>query len=97
MCERIVHRGPDSRGVHASDGVALGIQRLAVIDLKTRRSATSLCSVPPDDAEAASAAVLELAGDPDLRKRLVAHAHSYVSGRTLEAESARVARFLAGG
>ncbi len=35
MCERIVHRGPDSRGVHASDGVALGIQRLAVIDLKT--------------------------------------------------------------
>ncbi len=53
--------------------------------------------VPPDEAEAASAAVLELAGDPDLRKRLVAHAHGYVSGRTLEAESARVARFLAGG
>ena len=35
MCERIVHRGPDSRGIHTADGVALGIQRLRVIDLAT--------------------------------------------------------------
>ena len=30
-----VHRGPDSRGVHAAEGIALGIQRLRVIDLET--------------------------------------------------------------
>ncbi len=35
MCETIVHRGPDSRGVHTEEGLALGIQRLAVIDLAT--------------------------------------------------------------
>jgi asparagine synthase (glutamine-hydrolysing) len=35
MCERQEHRGPDSRGIHRSNGVALGIQRLRVIDLQT--------------------------------------------------------------
>jgi asparagine synthase (glutamine-hydrolysing) len=35
MCERQVHRGPDSRGVFSADGVGLGIQRLRVIDLET--------------------------------------------------------------
>src|SRR2546421_5331894 len=35
MCERQAHRGPDSRGIHRGDGVALGIQRLSIIDLET--------------------------------------------------------------
>src|SRR3954471_11461569 len=35
MCERQAHRGPDSRGIHRSDGVCLGIQRLRIIDLET--------------------------------------------------------------
>lgn len=35
MCDRIVHRGPDSRGIHRGEGVELGIQRLRVIDLQT--------------------------------------------------------------
>jgi asparagine synthase (glutamine-hydrolysing) len=35
MCDSQVHRGPDARGVHEADGVALGIQRLRVIDLET--------------------------------------------------------------
>jgi asparagine synthase (glutamine-hydrolysing) len=35
MCDAVEHRGPDSRGMHESDGVGLGIQRLAVIDLST--------------------------------------------------------------
>ena len=34
-CARQVHRGPDSRGIHRSDGAWLGIQRLRVIDLET--------------------------------------------------------------
>ena len=35
MCERMKHRGPDSEGVWLDDGVALGMRRLSIIDLKT--------------------------------------------------------------
>jgi asparagine synthase (glutamine-hydrolysing) len=35
MCERMVHRGPDSEGLYAGNGVALGMRRLAIIDLVT--------------------------------------------------------------
>src|SRR5947207_12406877 len=33
MCRVIRHRGPDDQGVWAGDGVALGMRRLAIIDL----------------------------------------------------------------
>src|SRR5580765_4665400 len=35
MCERIVHRGPNSEGVWMDDMVALGMRRLSIIDLHT--------------------------------------------------------------
>jgi asparagine synthase (glutamine-hydrolysing) len=35
MCDRMFHRGPDSEGYVLSDGVALGVRRLAIIDLIT--------------------------------------------------------------
>ncbi len=35
MCDQMWHRGPDSEGVWLGTGVALGMRRLAVIDLKT--------------------------------------------------------------
>ena len=35
MCERMTHRGPDSEGLFVSSGVALGMRRLAIIDLLT--------------------------------------------------------------
>lgn len=35
MCERIVHRGPDSEGLWMDETVALGMRRLSIIDLKT--------------------------------------------------------------
>jgi asparagine synthase (glutamine-hydrolysing) len=35
MCERMTHRGPDSEGLMTSTGVALGMRRLAIIDLQT--------------------------------------------------------------
>jgi asparagine synthase (glutamine-hydrolysing) len=35
MCERMVHRGPDSEGLLVTSGVALGMRRLAIIDLVT--------------------------------------------------------------
>lgn len=35
MCERMFHRGPDSEGLLVASGVALGMRRLAIIDLVT--------------------------------------------------------------
>lgn len=35
MCDRMVHRGPDSEGYLIDEGVALGMRRLAIIDLVT--------------------------------------------------------------
>jgi asparagine synthase (glutamine-hydrolysing) len=35
MCERIVHRGPNSEGLWLDDTVALGMRRLSIIDLVT--------------------------------------------------------------
>ncbi|MBL8124075.1 MAG: asparagine synthase (glutamine-hydrolyzing) [Pyrinomonadaceae bacterium] len=35
MCERIVHRGPNSEGLWVDDTVALGMRRLSIIDLVT--------------------------------------------------------------
>jgi asparagine synthase (glutamine-hydrolysing) len=35
MCERILHRGPDSEGLWTDDQAALGMRRLSIIDLKT--------------------------------------------------------------
>ncbi len=35
MCERIVHRGPDSEGLWLDDTISLGMRRLSIIDLHT--------------------------------------------------------------
>ena len=51
--------------------------------------------IPPGDADAAAAAIARIAADPELRRELVTRGIERVRGRTLEAESARVARFLA--
>jgi asparagine synthase (glutamine-hydrolysing) len=37
MLAALEHRGPDDRGAHVGDGVALGMTRLAIIDLVTGR------------------------------------------------------------
>jgi len=51
--------------------------------------------IPPGDADAAAEALGRIATDPELRSQLVTRGVERVRGRTLEAESARVARFLA--
>ena len=50
--------------------------------------------VAPGDPAAAAAAIAELGSDAALRERLVAAGLEYVGEHTLEAESARVARFI---
>ncbi len=51
--------------------------------------------IPPGDADAAASALARIASEPELRRQLVTRGIERVRGRTLEAESARVARFLA--
>ena len=52
--------------------------------------------VPPGDAVALADAIEHLIDDPELRRRLVAHGLDLVRGLTLEAEGARVAKFVEG-
>ena len=52
--------------------------------------------IPPGDPDAAARALERLASDPELRRRLVRAGIDRLRGRTLEAQSALVARFLAG-
>src|SRR5438046_8744948 len=40
MCDRMQHRGPDSEGYLLDDGIALGMRRLAIIDLLTGEQPT---------------------------------------------------------
>ncbi|MFN2579047.1 MAG: asparagine synthase (glutamine-hydrolyzing) [Pyrinomonadaceae bacterium] len=40
MCDRMHHRGPDSEGYLIDDGIALGMRRLAIIDLLTGEQPT---------------------------------------------------------
>jgi glycosyltransferase involved in cell wall biosynthesis len=51
--------------------------------------------VGPDDPHAAAAAIQRLADDCVLRERLIAAGLRHAAGRTLEAEAAAVARFIA--
>jgi glycosyltransferase involved in cell wall biosynthesis len=51
--------------------------------------------IPPGDPDAAVTALGRIAADPELRRQLVTKGIERVRGRTLEAESARVAHFLA--
>jgi glycosyltransferase involved in cell wall biosynthesis len=51
--------------------------------------------IPPGDPDAAATALGRIAADPELRRELVTKGIERVRGRTLEAESARVAHFLA--
>jgi glycosyltransferase involved in cell wall biosynthesis len=51
--------------------------------------------IPPGDPDAAARALARLAAEPELRRELVAKGIERVRSRTLDAESARVARFLA--
>jgi asparagine synthase (glutamine-hydrolysing) len=72
MCARQAHRGPDSRGIHRSDGAALGIQRLRVIDLETGDQ-------PIYNEDRSVAVVLngEIYNFPELRAELERRGHSF--------------------
>ena len=79
MCERQAHRGPDSRGIHRSNGVALGIQRLRIIDLETGDQ-------PIYNEDRSVAVVLngEIYNFPELRAQLESRGHSFYTNTDTE-------------
>jgi asparagine synthase (glutamine-hydrolysing) len=74
MCERIVHRGPDSRGVHREGEVGLGIQRLRVIDL-----ATGDQPIYNEDRSVVVVLNGEIYNYRELRERLAARGHRFAT------------------
>lgn len=74
MCAGLEHRGPDARGLHAEDGVWLGIQRLRVIDLDTGDQ-------PIHNEDRSVAVVLngEIYNFAQLRRELQARGHRFAT------------------
>ncbi|MGP3965778.1 asparagine synthase (glutamine-hydrolyzing) [Nonomuraea sp. 3N208] len=70
MCEEIVHRGPDGTGFHFDEHAALGMRRLAIVDL-----ATGDQPVYNEDGQVVAVFNGEIYNFVDLRKALDARGH----------------------
>lgn len=79
MCERLVHRGPDSEGLLVTTGVALGMRRLAIIDLVTGEQ-------PVFNEDRSVAVVLngEIYNYRELREQLEKKGHAFRSASDTE-------------
>ena len=79
MCDRMTHRGPDSEGYLVDDGVALGMRRLAIIDLLTGEQ-------PVFNEDRSVAVVLngEIYNYRELRDDLEARGHTFRSASDTE-------------
>jgi asparagine synthase (glutamine-hydrolysing) len=79
MCERMVHRGPDSEGLFVTSGAALGMRRLAIIDLVTGEQ-------PVFNEDKSIAVILngEIYNYRELRTELETRGHSFRSASDTE-------------
>jgi asparagine synthase (glutamine-hydrolysing) len=79
MCAAMEHRGPDARGIWRGNGVVLGMQRLAIIDV--------VGGDQPIFNEDGTVAVVmngEIYNFIDLRKELLARGHSFTTNSDTE-------------
>src|SRR5712691_7864067 len=79
MCDRIIHRGPDSAGYHVAGRIGLGMRRLSIIDLNTGDQ--------PIFNEDRSLAIVfngEIYNYRDLRTTLLAKGHRFTTASDTE-------------
>lgn len=74
MCAAFVHRGPDSRGTWTEDGVSLGMQRLAIIDV-----AGGDQPIFNEDRSVAVVMNGEIYNFLELRRELIGRGHRFVT------------------
>lgn len=72
MAATLVHRGPDGDGYYVSDGIALGMRRLAVLDLAGGNQ--PMCS---EDGNIVTVCNGEIYNYPELKQNLLARGHAY--------------------
>src|SRR5215216_1798116 len=79
LCERMIHCGPDSEGVYVTTGAALGMRRLAIIDLVTGEQ-------PAFNEDKSVAVILngEIYNYRELRAELEKRGHSFRSASDTE-------------
>ncbi len=80
MCDQIRHRGPDDEGYHVDRGCAIGMRRLAIIDLNTGHQ--------PISNEDGSLWVVfngEIYNYQELRADLISHGHRFTTNSDTEA------------
>ena len=74
MTRRLQHRGPDGEGFHVAEGVALGMRRLAIIDLVTGQQ-----PIPNEDRTVWVVYNGEIYNFADLRERLEKAGHRFAT------------------
>ena len=79
MCDAMLHRGPDSEGLWLGAGVALGMRRLSIIDLKTGDQ-----PVWSEDRSVVAIMNGEIYNFPDLRRLLEKAGHKFLSNTDTE-------------
>lgn len=79
MADTIVHRGPDDEGYYVDDGAALGFRRLSIIDL-----ASGAQPMRNEDGTKVLVFNGEVYNFREIREKLVAAGHTFVSGSDSE-------------
>lgn len=79
MADTIVHRGPDDEGYYVDEGVALGFRRLSIIDIASGAQ-------PMQNEDGTKVLVFngEVYNFREIREKLVAAGHTFVSGSDSE-------------
>lgn len=80
MMERIVHRGPDSKGSYVDEQVAMGFRRLSIIDLSENGSQP----IFNEDGSLVITFNGEIYNYRELKEELISAGHSFTSGTDTE-------------